>query len=153
MEGLSNDVLIIRVGNLSNQVYSMKDEKGWQYLWSVNEGLRLGMQNDRLRVFSLSEAGITPERILSQYPDIEEVYALNTDLSSPLLFVAFNGMDQLADGWHRLLKAALSGVDELYAYFLTPEESNACLSGKFPPGQGLDWEEPEHEARQHSEKR
>ena len=94
-------LLVIHVGNLSDQVYSMEDEEGWQYLWSVNEGLRLGVLNDRLRVFSLSEAGITPERILKQYPDLDEVYALNTDLSRPLLFVAFKGKDQLIDGWHR----------------------------------------------------
>lgn len=43
------------------------------------------------------------------------------------------------DGWHRLLKAALLGVDVLLAYILTQEEADSILVLKLPPGKGVDW--------------
>lgn len=72
------DGSVLDMGSLSDQVYSMEDEEGWQYHWSVAAALQLGKKHDQLRVFALSDAGITPERILSQYPDLDEVYAINT---------------------------------------------------------------------------
>lgn len=144
------DGTVLDMGSLSDQVYSMEDEEGWQYHWSVTAALQLGKQHDRLRVFSLSDADITPERILSQYPDLDEVYALNTDISRPLLFVMFKGKDQLIDGWHRLYKAALMGVDDLLAYFLTQEQADLCLVCKLPPGEGWDWGQPPHKEQLHN---
>ena len=120
---------------------------GWQWIWNASKAERLGKASNRLFVFSLLDAGITPEKILSQYPDLDEVHALNSDISKPIVFVAFKGKDQLVDGWHRLYKASLLGVDDLLAYFLTPEQAEACLILKLPPGQGLDWGQPPQQGR------
>ena len=129
--------LVLHIESLSDQVYTMNDDDGWQWHWNATKAERLGRKNRRLFVFSLSEAGITPERILSQYPDLDAEYALNTDISCPLVFIPFGGKDQLVDGWHRLYLAALMGVDELLAYFLTQEEADACLIARLPPGRGF----------------
>ena len=58
------------------------------------------------------------------------------------MFVPVDDKVRLIDGWHRLLKAVLTGVDILPAYFLTQEEADACLVCCLPPGQGLDWGQP-----------
>ena len=140
--GLEERTLVVHIESLSDQVYSMEDDDGWQWLWNATKAERLGRENNRAFVFSLHDAGITPDTILAQYPDMDEVYALNTDITKPLTFVPFRGKDQLVDGWHRLYKAALMGMDDMLAYFLTQEEADACLIVKLPPGQGLDWGQP-----------
>ena len=61
------------------------------------------------------------------------------DRSKPLLFVPFNGSHQLIDGWHRLFKAAKTGVDVLPALVLTQEDADASLIVRLAPGHGLDW--------------
>lgn len=125
---------------LTDQVYSMEDEQGGgQWHWNVSEGRRLAEARGELFTISLQQLGVTVEFIRRQYHDMDEAYALTTDLSQPLLFVPFGGKDQLVDGWNRLFKAAFLGVDELLAYFLTAEEADACLLCQFPPGQGVDW--------------
>jgi hypothetical protein len=55
------------------------------------------------------------------------------------LFVPFRKKCQLIDGWNRLFKAAVLGVDTLPAYFLTQKEADACLVCTLPPGEGIDW--------------
>ena len=89
---LDGKSLLLEREVLLGQVYSLDDEEtGTQFHWSVALALRLGRQNNRLQTFLLSEAGMTPERILRSYPDLDEVYALNTDLSKPLIFVSLRG--------------------------------------------------------------
>jgi hypothetical protein len=144
----SGRTLVLRIESLSDQVYSMEDDDGTQYHWNATKAERLGKAGNRLFAFSLSEAGITPEKILSQYPDLDEVHALNSDLSKPLVFVPFAVKDQLVDGWHRLYKASLLGVDEMLAYFLTDEQAEQCLIVKLPPGQGVDWGQPPRKAEE-----
>ena len=137
---LDGKPLMIEAEVLLSQVYSLDDdETGTQFHWSVALALRLGRQNNRLQTFLLSEAGMTPERILQSYPDLDEVYALNTDLTEPLVFVSLRGKDVLIDGWHRLYLASLTGVDELLAYFLTEDEGNECLLFRLPKEHALDW--------------
>ena len=134
------DGVVLQIRNLTDQVYSMEDaETGWQYFWSVSEGLRLAEARDDVFTISLSEMGVTAESIRRQYDGMDEGYALTTDLSKPLLFVPYRDKHQLIDGWHRLMKAALLGVDVLMATFLTEEEGEAVLVCKLPPGQGVDW--------------
>jgi hypothetical protein len=87
----------------------------------------------------LSEIGLTCDSIRAHYQDLDEAHAMATDLSKPLLFVPFGGSHQLIDGWHRLFKAAATGVDVLPALVLTQEDADASLIMRLPPGQGLDW--------------
>jgi hypothetical protein len=133
------DGAVIQIQNLTDQVYSMEDEEGWQWHWNVAEGRRIAEAHGEVFTVSLSELGVTVERIRHQYDDMDEQYALTTDLSEPLLFVPFREKCQLIDGWNRMFKAAFFGVDVLLAYFLTQEEADSILVLKLPPGQGVDW--------------
>jgi hypothetical protein len=133
------DGSLLRIRSLTDQVYSLEDEQGWQHHWSVSEAKRLAEARAELFTVSLSEMGVTPERIRERYDGLDEKYAMTTDLTRPLIFVPFKGKDQLIDGHHRLFKAAVLGADALLAYFLTQEEADACLVCKLPPGKGIDW--------------
>lgn len=132
----------LNIQSLTDQVYSMEDDQGWQWHWSVSEALKRAQARGEIFTVSLSEMGITTERIRRQYDDMDETYALSTDLARPLIFVPFRDKHQLVDGWHRLFKASVLGVDELFAYFLTLQEADECLVCKLPPGKGIDWGQP-----------
>jgi hypothetical protein len=134
-----SDGAVLKIRSLSDQVYSMEDEAGWQWHWSVSEGRRLAEARGELCTVSLAEMGVNVDFIRRQYDGLDEAYALTTDLSRPLLFVPFRDKCRLIDGWHRLFKAAFLDVDVLPAYFLTQEEADAILVCKLPPGQGVDW--------------
>ena len=138
---LRPDGVEILLGSLRDQVYSMQDEQGWQYYWSVAEATRRALTGAEWLVFSLTEAGITPEVIRRLYDGMDETFALTRDLSCPLLFVPLGESHQLIDGWHRLFKAATQGVNTLPALLLSQEDADASLVVKLPPGQGLDWNE------------
>src|ERR1051325_1946903 len=133
------DGAVLQIKNLTDQVYSLEDEQGWQYHWSVTEAKARPEARGELYTVSLSDMGVTPEKVRERYDGLDEAYAMTTDLTRPLIFVPFAGKDQLIDGHHRLFKAAMLGVDELFAYFLTQEEADACLVCKLPPGKGIDW--------------
>ncbi|MES2464663.1 MAG: hypothetical protein V4671_29220 [Armatimonadota bacterium] len=137
LPGMPKAALILKVGNLGDQVYSFEDEDGWQYHWNVSEGMRLAKARGELLTFSPREHGITLGEIERRYPELDVEHALHADLSEPLLFVPFNGKSQLADGWHRMYKAVLTGRDELLVYHLTQEEADSCLLCVLPPGRGL----------------
>jgi hypothetical protein len=133
------DGAVIPIRSLTDQVYSLQDEAGYQWHWSVSEARRLAEARGELFLVSLEEMGVTIDLIRRQYDGMDEAYALTTDLSRPLLFVPFRDKCQLIDGWNRLFKAAVLGVDMLPAYFLTQEEADACLVCTLPPGEGIDW--------------
>jgi hypothetical protein len=137
------DGSVLQFQSLTDQVYSLEDEQdGTQYHWSVSEALRRAEARGQLYTVSLSECGITLEKVRALYVGLDEAYALTTELTKPLLFVPFKGKDQLIDGWHRVAHALLTGVDVLPACFLTQEEADACLVCKLPPGRGIDWGQP-----------
>ena len=125
--------------NLFDQLFSTETDDGTQYHWNATQGLRLAEKRGVVHSVSLSQMGVTIESIREQYDDMNEFYALSTDLSKPLLFVPLEGKDKLVDGWHRLFKAAFLGVDELPAYILTQEEADSCLVCKLAPQHGIDW--------------
>ncbi len=131
------------IQSLTDQIYSMEDDEGWQWHWSVSEALKY-TRGREVYIVSLSEMGITTERIRQQYDGMNEAYAMTKDLLQPLIFLPFRGKDQLVDGWHRMFKASVLEVDELFACFLTEEEADDCLVCKLPPGRGVDWGQPKH---------
>ena len=146
MKILRPDGVEVYLGSLQGQVYSMEDKEGWQYHWSIPEATRRAHLRGEPVTVSLSEMGITCDRIRSQYQGLNEIHALTRDLRLPLLFVPFGHQHQLIDGWHRLFRAAKTGVDLLPAWCLSQEDADASLILKLPPhscshelGQGLDW--------------
>ena len=134
---------LVRLGSLLDQVYSLEDEQGWQHHWNVTEGLRLAEFRGGLTFFAPAEHGITVEEIHTAYVGLNERHAMTTDLSRPLLFVTLRGRTQLADGWHRLYKAVVTGNQLLTAYVLTEAESEAVMVLRLPPGKGVDWGQEE----------
>ncbi len=133
MNLLRPDGVEVYLGSLFDQVYSMEDVEGWQYHWSVPEATNRAHLRGELVTVSLSEMGITCHVIRNQYQGLNEIHALGRDLRLPLLFVPFRESHQLIDGWHRLFKAAATGVDVLPAYCLSQEDADASLVLKLPP--------------------
>jgi hypothetical protein len=131
------DGAVIELGRAEDQVYSFQEEDGTQYHWSVAEARKRAEANAVLGALSLEEAGVTPDLLRRMYPDLDEVYALTTDLSRPLLFVPLEGKHVLIDGWHRAFRGAVERVDLLPCYVLSQEDADACLIVKLPPGRGL----------------
>jgi hypothetical protein len=122
------------VGELLAWWESLGDEKfeyqheGHTYVWNVSKAWRLIEKTPREPAyFRPAEQGVTVAHIWERYPSLDWTYAKTTDLSRPLLFVPFAGAAQMVDGWHRIARAVLEGVEELPAYLLTEEEANSCL--------------------------
>jgi len=139
MRLLRPDGAEVFLGSFLDQVYSFEDNDGTQYHWSVAEATRRAQVRGAYWTVSLSEIGLTCASIRARYQGLDEAHALTRDLSKPLLFVPFNGSHQLIDGWHRLFKAATTGVDVLPALVLTQEDADASLIVRLAPGHGLDW--------------
>jgi hypothetical protein len=125
------------VGSLWDEVFSLNTPDGWQYTWNVTHGRRIAEARGELTFFSPKQWDITPAAVLEMYCDLDADYAMTTDLSKPLLFLVFHGKPQLADGWHRLYKAAVLGVETVPAYLLTEEEGESILMLSLPPGHAM----------------
>jgi hypothetical protein len=139
-------ILVVHAESLGDDVFSYQDDQGWQYHWNITKARNLAEARDDLKPISLKDYGITVEFIRSQYTNLDEAHAMTADLSNPLLFLPLEGKVCLADGWHRLYRAAVEGIDVLPAYFLTQEEVDDVLICTLPPGKGLDWGQPKPSA-------
>lgn len=137
LELIRPDGTRINLGSLTDQAYSFEAESGWQYHWSVAEAKRRAEANCALMTISLSETGMTPDIARRLYQGIDERYAMTTDLAKPLLFVPLDNESVLIDGWHRAMKALLTGVDVLPCYVLSQEDADASRILLLPPGHGL----------------
>lgn len=81
---------------------------------------------------------MTLEWIQQNYEGIDLDYARTTDLARPLLLIPFGESEiLLIDGWHRLARAVLEGVEELPMYLLTEEEAKAIQWLELPSGRGI----------------
>ncbi len=161
-KGKANEQGFIRLSlcSLTDESFSMQDIDGWQYHWNVTRATQIAELSCNLFRFRPADFGLTLDLVKEQYPDMDAAYAMTTDLSRPLLLTLFvrqlAGVDepntlQLLDGWHRLYKALLTGVEYLPAYLLTQEQSELVLFAKMPPGKGIDWgqnKKGSHRARQ-----
>lgn len=138
---------VMIVGSLSDQVYSYEDETGRQFHWSVTAALVFAQAKTDRYTISLSEMGVSLPLVRAQYQGLDERHALACDLGQPLLFVPIGEKVRLIDGWHRVAKALIIGVDVLPACFLTQEEADACLLWTAEPGKGIDWGQNDIEAQ------
>lgn len=124
------------------QVYEFHDSLGGTtYLWNATEGRRLAeARSAEVVAVYPADLGMTKEKILSMYPDLDKVKALSLPpiaLLSPLLFVTHRtGSHVLIDGWHRLFLAVTVGIDCLPAYVLTREEADSIRIGGNGGGKG-----------------
>ena len=121
--------------HVTDQVFSFKDEEGWEWHWNASAGMRLVERTPRPPcAFYPSDHGLTIEHLRKQYTGLDESYALTTDLREPILFVPFpGGTSILIDGWHRLAKTVLIGIPFLLCYELTEAERDEILVMKIPP--------------------
>ena len=136
------------LGSPTDESFSMQDIDGWQYHWNVTRARCIAEQSGHVFRFRPADFGLSLALVKEQYPDMDDDYALTTDLTRPLLLTLFvrqlAGDDepntlQLLDGWHRLYKALLTGVEYLPVYLLTQEQSDKVLFAKMAPGSGIDW--------------
>ena len=67
------------IENLFDEVFSTEDLEGVQYHWNVTKGQRIAEARGEVHIISLSQMGVTMERIRAQYDGMNEVYALTTD--------------------------------------------------------------------------
>ncbi|MGC4044856.1 MAG: hypothetical protein QM758_13770 [Armatimonas sp.] len=125
LERLETPAIIIL--SMSDQVFQFTDEEGTEWHWNASQGMRIALASGKgPMAFYPSDCGLDEAQVRSQYPELDETYALTTDLSKPVLFVPFtNGTSILIDGWHRLFNAIRRGVPYLLSYELTPEERDS----------------------------
>ena len=150
---------IIELGSYVDQVYSYETDDGWQYHWSIAEVKRRAEARGELTTISLRETGMTLATVRLMNQGLDETYAMTTNLLKPILFVPFcpethfgtinttkgteavSKVHVLVDGWHRVFKALVVGVDILPCYVLTEEDAQASLIIRLPPGQGLPFDD------------
>ena len=131
------DGTFVEIGEPGDQIYTWDAPGGEQWYWSILAATAFAQARNEVVVISLAEMEITGPMLLHLYPDIDPGYALTTDLSQPLLFAPIGDKVRLIDGSHRVLKALFYRMDELPAYFLTPEESEASLIARLPAIAGM----------------
>lgn len=96
------------------------------YMWDIGMALRIAQDKEVFNI-SLPDALITKETIGSLC-SVDADYAMTTDLSKPILFAPYCGIQHTCiDGWHRVYKAVMTGVEVLTCRILTQEESERCL--------------------------
>lgn len=106
------------------QVFVHRADDGTLRGWDATVGNLIVRDGRAPMVFSLIEQGVTEEVIKRLSPELDEEYAMMTDLSQPLLFIPFEDAGLLIDGWHRLWKAHQLGVAELLVFLLTQAEAD-----------------------------
>jgi hypothetical protein len=136
--GPADPVTFVFLGSTLTEVYTFRDEDGTEYLFDVAEGLKRAKVRGRLLDFSPQECGITAGEIRSRYPDIDEARARALPLEAlavPILFVPWKGKHLCIDGWHRILRAVLTGIHVLPAYLLSPADTQQIILSRRPPGE------------------
>jgi hypothetical protein len=121
--------------HITDQVYQFIDADGIEWHWNASQGMRIAESSGRQPLaFYPSDCGLDAAQLKRQYPDLDEAYALTTDLTKPILFIPFkDGTSVLIDGWHRTLGAVLRGIPFLLSHELTPAERDSILVMKIPP--------------------
>ena len=132
-----SDGTFVEIGQAGDQIYTWDAPGGEQWHWSILAATAFAQARNEVVVISLAAMDITAPMLLHLYPDIDPAHALTTDLSQPLLFAPIGDKVRLIDGSHRVMKALFHRIDELPAYFLTEEESEASLIARLPAIPGM----------------
>ena len=120
---------------MAHESFSHEAKDGTLRAWDVTEGNAIVRDGRPTEIFSLIEHEVTREKIDAIYNNLDWEYAKTTDTTKPLLVAPFQGEILLLDGWHRLSRAVIEGIDELPMYLLTEEEAERiqwlCLPSKY----------------------
>lgn len=87
--------------------------------WALNYGIAY-IQPD----------GTTPAdapTLIRQADGFDTVYSMRADLGRPLIMARIDGLELVIDGIHRLYKAWHLGIEQLYAYQLTEDETTEIM--------------------------
>ena len=102
--------------------------------WDVTRAQQIVQDGRQSLLFSLPDHGVTIDKIRELYSEVDEAYAMTTDLARPLIFIPFFGESLLIDGWHRLYKAASSGNEDVLIYTSLPDGSGPHSMAGAPAG-------------------
>lgn len=138
----NDSIIVIELDTVEDHIFTYTSMDGWEYNWNVTRARRIAEERDDLQPISLNDFGFTLAFIRSQYSELNEAYAMTTDLTKPLLFAPLVDKICLIDGWHRLFRAVSETVDILPAYFLTQAEADQALVCALPPNGDVQWGYP-----------
>ena len=123
----------------TGETFSFTDEYGTRYMWSVTQAKEvIAAAQVAAQDFDLAGQGITPERLMAQYPGLDTEKAASANLSEPVIFIGFKGEHLLIDGWHRMYRAVSENAPTIPSYVLTEEEAGTILVSETPKGGGDD---------------
>lgn len=113
--------------NISNHQYS-RTNNGVRYHWDVPTLLAY-VEEQQPEVFDLPLAGIDLSKLMWTMRDMKGVInhfnrVMKVDLSQPIILDEYG---TICDGWHRVVKAALDGMESIKAVRLTsmPDASSS----------------------------
>jgi hypothetical protein len=127
------NALVVVLPPLNHITFSYESDDGSLRAWDVTRGNEIA-RNHPLQTFRPAQFDMTPEWINQNYKELDWEYAKTTDLSNPLLVIPFSDEEiLLIDGWHRLARAVMEGVEELPMVLLTQEEADSIQWLHLPP--------------------
>jgi hypothetical protein len=113
--------------------FSHEADDGTLRAWDVTRGNEIAKRHT-LETFRPADFHMTPEWIRQNYEELDWDYARTADLTRPLLVIPFGEQEiLLIDGWHRLARAVLEGIEELPMILLTREEADSIQWLHLPP--------------------
>ena len=131
--------IVIAVPPMEHLAFVHESPDGSLRAFDITRGNALVADGRKTEIFSLADHGVTMAFIYQNYEEINLEYAITTDLSRPLLFLPLHNARLLADGWHRLARAVMEGIEELPMYMLSQEEADSIQWLELPAGHGVEW--------------
>src|SRR4051812_26398776 len=100
------------------QRYKLKIEDR-EIIYDIDKAISLVNVNN-LRPFDINS-------ISNQFKNIQidKRSAMSTDINKPILIIEFYGSHLVIDGWHRLYKCWIMGIEQISCYLLTPDDETA----------------------------
>lgn len=135
------NALVIVLPALDHITFSHEAPDGTLRAWDVTQGNEIARTHP-IMTFRPTDFQMTLEWIQQNYETLDWEYAKTTDLTKPLLIIPFGEQEILIiDGWHRLARAVLEGIEELPMVLLTQEEADSVQWLHLPPEYALMREE------------
>ena len=131
--------IVIALPPMEHLAFIHEGPDGTTRAWDITRGNAVGADGRPLKKFSLADHGVTLDFIRQNYVEIDLDYARTTDLSRPLLVIPLGEEILILDGWHRLARAVMEGIEELPICMLTQAEADSIQWLELPAGHGIDW--------------